>query len=67
LVWKEGYYAEQIETNPCFQAKLNYMHLNAERTGSLKKKEYLYSSHGDYHKDKKRIIGARSIYFLTAL
>jgi putative transposase len=50
IFWQEGYHGEEIVSQPFFDSKLNYIHMNPVRAGMVEKEEeYLYSSCGDYY------------------
>jgi putative transposase len=55
--WEEGYHGEEIITQPFFESKLNYIHLNPVRAGFVEKEEeYVYSSCGDYYGNRKGLL-----------
>jgi REP element-mobilizing transposase RayT len=55
--WEEGYHAEEIVSQPFYETKLNYIHMNPVRAGIVEKEEeYLYSSCGDHYGTRRGLL-----------
>lgn len=55
--WEEGYHGVEIISQPFFETKLNYIHLNPVRAGIVEKEEeYLYSSCANYYGISKGLL-----------